>query len=173
MYERSVEEINFLSQVIHCSISPLIKRLSDCDFFSGTNFVSKRKPAIPLINYIKRIINYSEASNEAFILSIFYIYKLKDKINENFINEYSIHRIYLTSLLISIKYIDDIFYNNRHYSLVGGISVFELNKMELEFLSRMNFDFYFEEDCLYNFYEKIINPVIKDGRILLFKSCSG
>jgi hypothetical protein len=172
MFERSVEEIKFLSQVIHCSLSPLITRPSDCENLSGTNFFSKRKPTISLIDYIKRIINYSDASNEAFILSVFYIYKLKDKINEIFINEYSIHRIYLTSLLISIKYIDDMFYDNRHYARVGGISVFELNKMELEFLARMNFDFYFEEDCLYNFYEKIIDPVIKDGRILLFKSCS-
>lgn len=164
MYERSVEENNFLSQVLYCSLVPIISRnLHICD----TNFTTGKIPSILFSDYIKRILKYTEASNEAFILSIYYIYKLKTRVHEDFISEYSIHRIYLTSLLISIKYIDDIFNTNSFYARVGGIKTPELNKLEVEFVSRMKFDFYFEESCFYKFYDKNINPIVKNGGLLL------
>ncbi|EGG19840.1 cyclin-related 2 family protein [Cavenderia fasciculata] len=48
--------------------------------------------------------------------------------------------ILITTLVISTKYLDDIFYNNEFYSQVGGINLKEMNKLELDFLNLVKFN---------------------------------
>lgn len=65
------------------------------------------------------------------------------------INEYSIHRVVLITYLCSFKlmcrvmsaakFYDDSFYNNEIYSRIGGVSVDELNKLEVDFMLLINF----------------------------------
>jgi hypothetical protein len=45
-------------------------------------------------------------------------------------------------LLVSIKFFDDIYYNNTYYAKIGGISLLELNQLEKEFISNINYDLY-------------------------------
>jgi hypothetical protein len=52
------------------------------------------------------------------------------------------HRVLLTATLIAIKYSEDTFYSNEYYAKVGGIQTNELNKMELEFLEKLDFKVY-------------------------------
>ncbi|KAF2077618.1 hypothetical protein CYY_001081 [Polysphondylium violaceum] len=96
-------------------------------------------PMITIEGYISRIIKYSPCSKECFIIILMYIDRLIQK--RNFIvNSYNIHRILITSVLIAAKYLDDIFYNNQFYSQVGGVTVKEINIMELDFLKLLSFD---------------------------------
>ncbi|EFA80349.1 Non-receptor tyrosine kinase [Heterostelium album PN500] len=89
-----------------------------------------RLPMITIDLYIARILKYSPCSKE---------YRLITK--RNFIvNSYNIHRILITSILVAAKYLDDIFYNNHFYSQVGGVSVKEINVMELDLLKLLSFD---------------------------------
>ena len=43
-------------------------------------------------------------------------------------------------MLVAAKYSDDIYFNNKYYARVGGISGSEMNALELEFLFRLKFD---------------------------------
>ncbi|GAM26318.1 hypothetical protein SAMD00019534_094930, partial [Acytostelium subglobosum LB1] len=98
-----------------------------------------RLPMITIDLYIARILKYSPCSKECFITILMYIDRLITK--RNFVvNSYNIHRILITSILVAAKYLDDIFYNNHFYSQVGGVSVKEINVMELDFLKLLSFD---------------------------------
>jgi hypothetical protein len=46
----------------------------------------------------------------------------------------------IISIMIASKLFDDNPYNNRYYSLVGGISTKELNLFELQFLNLINYN---------------------------------
>ena len=52
---------------------------------------------------------------------------------------FNIHRLLLTALLVTAKYSDDAFHNNKLFSSLGGITLRELNQLELEFLSLLDF----------------------------------
>ena len=41
---------------------------------------------------------------------------------------------------MAAKYSDDVYFNNKYYARVGGISGSEMNALELEFLFRLKFD---------------------------------
>lgn len=47
----------------------------------------------------------------------------------------NVHRVLLTSMLLSSKVLDDDLYNNRYWSSVGGVSLSHLNQLEVVMMS--------------------------------------
>ncbi len=61
----------------------------------------------------------------------------------------------MTSILLAIKVHDDIYYDNLHYSRIGGISCHELNEIEKEFCQLLSYNFYVETDEYLKYAEDI------------------
>ena len=104
-------------------------------------FTGRSLPKISLIDYIIRIITYSDCEINSIICSLIYI----DRINKiKAINEFNIHRIFFCAILVSIKYNEDIIFDNDYYSKVAGLNLSEINKLELEFISILDFNLYID-----------------------------
>ena len=106
-------------------------------------------PQISIEDYIKRIMKYTQMNISSLILAIIYI----DKMCEN--NSYilcfnNIHRLILTSCLLSIKFNEDCSLHNDLYAKISGESVDVVNKLEYEFYVLLNFSLFVE----YDYYEK-------------------
>ena len=56
-----------------------------------------------------------------------------------------IHRILLISLVLAAKLYDDEYYENKYYAKIGGISNKDINKMELEFTEKIEFNLFVGE----------------------------
>ena len=94
------------------------------------------------------------------ILILIYI----DKIcrNNNFrLNYFNIHKLIITSMLVSIKYNEDEYFSNNFYAKVGGISVKDLDFLEYVFLTLIDFQLFVDED-LYNKYSNYILSIKVD-----------
>jgi hypothetical protein len=59
----------------------------------------------------------------------------------------------LTSILTAIKFNEDDFYSNTYYAKVGGISLQEINNLENEFLTLINFNLWID----YEIFQKYQN----------------
>ncbi len=46
----------------------------------------------------------------------------------------------MTGMVLAAKYNQDMYYDNPYYSLVGGVAPAELNRLEIEMLSLLDFD---------------------------------
>ena len=46
----------------------------------------------------------------------------------------------ITSVMLAIKFNEDIFYSNSYYATIGGLPVNELNRLELAMLLLLKFD---------------------------------
>lgn len=101
-----------------------------------TEYDLKKIPPISLNDYLHRIIHYSKCSFGAIIHSIIYIDRLRKKIP---LNNYNIHIIIITCMLIACKYYDDINYNNNFFASVGGVTITEMNFFELSFLNHLDY----------------------------------
>ncbi|GAM22223.1 hypothetical protein SAMD00019534_053980, partial [Acytostelium subglobosum LB1] len=99
---------------------------------------NKKLPTITVRDYLHRLYKYSPCSKECFVAALVYIDRLISECGL-IVNSFNIHRILITTLVISTKYLDDIFYNNEYYSQVGGIQLREMNHLELDFLKMLNF----------------------------------
>ena len=121
-------------------------------------FSCKKKPKIKIKDYLKRIIQYTGIESSSLIIALIYLDRIC--LNDILITEYNIHRLVLTSLIISIKYNEDLIFENKYYSEVAGVSIKEFNSLEREFLTIINFNLYIsdEEFLKYKFYlEKYSN----------------
>lgn len=74
-----------------------------------------------------------QCSRECFILALVYIDRVVEDSAE-IVNNVTVHRLLLTSILIASKVLDDKGEDNAAYARVGGLTTQELNQLEALFL---------------------------------------
>lgn len=99
----------------------------------ASSLTSKTLPSIQIEAYSQRLIKWSRASPSCLIASYALIRRLGD-----IISPLTGHRLLLSGLLVSIKLMEDRYYTQDHYAAVGGVSMQQINDMELEFLGLLN-----------------------------------
>lgn len=128
------ETTNNIMKIIEPLIITKIKRGNE-----ETNFASEYPPNIAIRDYVYRIVNFSLCSEEVFYISTIYVKRLVERYGHEFVSNWTIHRILITSILVATKFHDDIYHGNIFYSRIGGIPVREICRCELELLYRLNF----------------------------------
>lgn len=118
---------------------------------SATVFSATAPPKISLFDYLYRIKSYGEMEDSTLVLSLILIDRFCE-MNNVFLTQYNIHRILFASVLISVKYNEDLFYDNSFYAELGGVSLKELNSIENSFIDMLNFKLYVESTI----YEKYV-----------------
>ncbi|KAF9939497.1 hypothetical protein BGZ67_009428 [Mortierella alpina] len=92
-----------------------------------------------------KVLSATQLSSSVILLSLKYIQKLLK-------NNPSIHgqqgsefRLFTVSLMLANKFLDDNTFTNKTWSQVTGISVKEINVMEMEFLNQVQFSLFVSE----------------------------
>lgn len=107
------------------------------------DFESAALPEIPVDHYVERLRDLFACSDEAVTLAVIYVDRLTKFHSPAFqVRASNIHRLILTALLVSTKFIDDIYFANSFYAKNGGVSTQELNRLEFSFLHLIKFDLY-------------------------------
>lgn len=135
---------NYLVPVFACALSFMCTSNDRVPTKPGASiFHALTITPISIKDYLDRIAKYSGCSQESFILALIYMDRVIETCPTTFIvNSYSIHRLIITSVLVAVKFFDDEFYNSDYYARVGGISCSEMNALEIEFLSMIDFDLF-------------------------------
>lgn len=102
-------------------------------------FSGLRIPTISIEQYLERIFKYAHCSTSCFVVAYAYIDRLIQLQPMMRITSLNVHRILITSILVSAKFLDDSYYDNAYYAQIGGVTTQELNKLEWDFLSLLNF----------------------------------
>ena len=109
-------------------------------------------PNISIEDYLIRIQTYSNIEKSTLIISLIFIDKLCHTADVT-LTHYNMHRILFTAVLISIKYNEDSFYDNKYYSEIAGVKIKELKLLEYTFISLVNFRLFVNNEL----YEKYRN----------------
>ena len=78
-------------------------------------FSANSIPGISINDYLIRIQTYSGIEKSTLILSLILIDHICKK-TELVLTYYNIHRLVFTSILISLKFNEDTYYDNKYYS---------------------------------------------------------
>lgn len=117
-------------------------------------FSSNSIPNISINDYLIRIQTYSEIEKSTLILALILI-DHTCKHAQLLLTYYNIHRLLFASILISIKYNEDTYFDNKFYSEIAGVKLKELKLLEYSFLELNNFDV-FVNDKEYEQYKKYL-----------------
>jgi len=147
------------------ALSNIIKRLSwqnneFCVFENiRTSFCSTGVFPLTIKQYLMRIAFYTGCTEESLIFSLIYIDRLGASNSRYLVTSYNVHRLVLTSVLVAAKFYDDIHFKNSYYAMVGGISIKEINRLEVLFLHELKFDLRVGKK-LYDWYRKCFDQAI-------------
>ncbi|XWS47721.1 hypothetical protein CRYUN_Cryun13aG0008600 [Craigia yunnanensis] len=127
-------------------LSSLLQRLAEsndnsCRFQSQkvSIFHGLTRPTISIRSYLERIFKYANCSPSCFVVAYVYLDRFVQMQPSLPINSFNVHRLLITSVLVSAKFMDDMYYNNAYYAKVGGISIVEMNLLEVDFLFGLGF----------------------------------
>ena len=107
-------------------------------------FNSLKVPKLSLGDFMYRITYYSKVNDEILISSLILIDRYCKK-NKIILTVYNIHYLLFTSILVTIKFMEDKFFSNKYYATICGIKLSHLNKMEYEFLCGITFEIFIHE----------------------------
>ncbi|KAF9157663.1 hypothetical protein DFQ26_008492 [Actinomortierella ambigua] len=131
---------------------------------SFTRFHARSIPSISISAYLTRILKYCPCANECFLSLLVYFDRMARNVEEitggegrQFsIDSYNIHRLIIAGVMVSAKFFSDVFFTNSRYAKVGGLPVWELNQLELEFLTLNNFSLAISIDELQTYGDQLI-----------------
>lgn len=109
-------------------------------------------PNISIEDYLIRIQTYSNIEKSTLIISLILIDRLC-QISNIILTYHNIHRLIFSAILISIKYNEDTYYDNKYYAEIAGVKLKELKLLEYTFISMVDFKFYVSDEI----YEKYQN----------------
>lgn len=135
--------------IVHMPISNEPERI--------TVFHSRKAPSISILNYLARIHQLAHCSESCFIVAFIYIDRLLQKNPEFPLNSLSIHRLILACVFMAIKFNDDIYYDNAFYARLGGITLEEMNYLEVGILSYLQFDLFIAPGLYYDYVAELTN----------------
>ena len=87
---------------------------------------------------------------------VYYIDRLCAMYREFNINSLTVHRFLITAATVAAKGLSDAFWSNMNYARVGGVRVAELNLLELEFLSRLEWRIVPDPEVLVAYYRGLV-----------------
>ena len=123
-------------------------------------FIDKHVAKISLFDYLFRIQKYSEVENSTIIISLIYLDRICSRKGIK-LTKYNIHRLLFTSILVAIKYNEDIIYGNKFYSKIAGVAVDELKILEISFLKIIDFQIFVSDEL----YQKYYTYLFQDYKI--------
>jgi hypothetical protein len=104
-----------------------------------TPFHGLKVPPIAVDEYILRIAKHAKCSPVCFVMAYAYLERLAKKDKKLRPCHRSVHRLLITGVMIAAKLTDDNYYNNAFYARIGGVSLAELNALELKMLGLLDF----------------------------------
>lgn len=91
-------------------------------------------------DYVQRLLQYTQCSDAVFVHAAVLLQRLATKDKRLTISTHNIHRLLITAVVISAKFLDHAWFANSYYARVGGIeSVEEMNVLEIQMLKLLDY----------------------------------
>lgn len=89
--------------------------------------------------YLKRIMKYGGCSPCCVVVGLMYLQRLKQRMPTVCLTSGNMQRLLLTSVMVAAKFLDDLYYSNKHWAQIGGLGLQEVNALELKLLFQLSF----------------------------------
>ena len=123
---------------------------------------SNRIPIIRIEEYIVRLVKYSKIDKSTLIIT--YIYIKRFILKEDYLISFNnIFRLIISCLILAIKFNENKTYKNSYYAKIGGLDVNDLNNLEYNIFSRLNFQLRIIDIEFFNLTYKIYKEVKSKG----------
>lgn len=126
-------------------------------------FDSSAVPNISVDRYLQRLKAVFQCSEASFVLALIIVDRLlevgaRTGQDPQRITMWNVHRLFLASLIVTVKFNEDLVYGNSHYAKAGGTQLREVNRLERFLLRALDYDFHVQPEQ-YSFYERALRKM--------------
>ncbi|CED83082.1 Cyclin [Phaffia rhodozyma] len=121
-----------------------------------TRFHSRSPPSISVIEYLRRIVKYTNIEKSPLLILLPYLDAFSVHLPSFTLSSLTVHRFLIASACIASKALCDSFCTNAHYAKVGGIKIGELNLLERELISGLDWSLTCDGSLLQSYYTSLI-----------------
>lgn len=121
-----------------------------------TRFHSRTPPSISVLDYLKRIVRFTNVEKSCLFLILVYIDQICARRPLFTFSSLTAHRFIIVSITVASKGLCDVFSPNKFYARVGGIPVTELNTLEREFLLMIEWRLMSTRHVLQEYYVNLV-----------------
>ena len=113
----------------------------------STPFDSPSPPQLEVVEYVSRIAQYFECSPVCLVIALIYLDRaLRGEgraggftgagggPRPTRLTHFNFHRLFLSAMVLAVKFYDDDHFQNKYYAKVGGVTLEELGILEVAFL---------------------------------------
>jgi hypothetical protein len=123
-------------------------------------FDSSEVPGISLRKYLRRLQTCFRCGEPAFVSALVILDRFLAGRSEadkepRRLTALNAHRLFLTCLVVAVKYSEDLTYGNSHYAKAGGIRLSEVNRLERCLLIALDYNLRVKPDQ-YQLYEQAL-----------------
>ncbi|KAI8897019.1 cyclin-domain-containing protein [Globomyces pollinis-pini] len=120
-----------------------------------TRFHSRSIPNISVGDYLIRFQKYLSLDNSILVIILIFIDRIS-KDPQLPINSLTIHRFILATITISSKHVSDVYPKNSIFAKIGGITLGELNMIEMELCKSLNWRLSCPFKLIQNYYINLV-----------------
>ncbi|KAF8245761.1 cyclin-domain-containing protein [Wilcoxina mikolae CBS 423.85] len=121
-----------------------------------TRFHSRAPPTISIADYLNRLSVHASLQPSVLLSMVYYIDILSTHYPPFVVSSLTVHRFLITAATVASKGLCDTFLTNGLYARVGGLSLMELNMLELEFLVRVGWRIVPKAEVLEDYYRSLV-----------------
>lgn len=103
-----------------------------------SRFHSSAVPGISIHDYLKRLRKYFLCTDECFVHALVYIDRIGKHNDSMTVCDLTVHRLLMIAAMIAAKFHDDKFYANFYYGKAGGMTLKEVNLLEVVMLKELD-----------------------------------
>lgn len=168
--DESLNDINdtTLVQLYIVTISKILQLMTEnspdeLNYESLTVFDLSDIPPISIVDYLNRIMTYSEASSRCMIMALSYIDKLNDDAQWPIkLSKFNVHRLVGIAIMVANKFYDESYLPNDQYGMVLGMELKEVNKLERKFLTYISFDINTKFSVFISYVQQILSYAVQN-----------
>jgi len=109
-------------------------------------FNAKEAPEITIEEFLDRFAIYLKTDSSTYVVANILIERLIKLNPDLFITPLNIHRLLVTAITLTEKILNDFYWRNTDYAIVGAITNEELNVLEAEFIKGIDYDLKIEKE---------------------------
>ncbi|KAI9254371.1 cyclin-domain-containing protein [Helicostylum pulchrum] len=162
--------VKIVADLLESIIETNDKLIITNDASAVTHFHSRAVPNIGIYSYLTRILKFASFSNEVLLSLLVYFDRIAKLEKAKYaVNSLTVHRLLITSIVVASKFTSDVFYPNTRYAKVGGLPLYELNQLELEFLFLCNFDLHVKLEDMQAYGDQLLTHAFTQQCTLAFE----
>ncbi|KAJ2781057.1 Pho80p cyclin [Coemansia javaensis] len=131
---------------------------------SPTRFHSRAPPGISVADYMQRVARYASLEPACLLIMLIYVDRICERNPTFTISSLTVHRFIIAAATVACKTLCDAYCTNLHYAKVGGVSMHELNSLEVEILHMLGWHLVATQEQLEQYYTNLVR---QDPRLVL------